>query len=100
MSYELEAIEAERLDADIETANLVAEGVRIGRLHQRGICTHGWRQGFPSIGNKRGQWPDREQIEERRKRGQFPDRPTNYDTPPEGYVLCLDCGQHVPRFGA
>lgn len=33
-------------DADIEQAELEAEGNRIAALRARGICTHGWTQGY------------------------------------------------------
>jgi len=91
MSYDQGALDAERLDADIETANAIAEGCRIARLHKRGICTHGWRKGWAADPKCNA----REHIDQMRARGAFPDRPTNYDRPAEGFQLCLDCGQHV-----
>ena len=41
-----EAIYYERLDADIEMAQMEAEGRRISALHKRGICTHGAGLGY------------------------------------------------------
>jgi hypothetical protein len=43
---EMEAIEAERLDADIEQAQMTAVGNAIYRAEQRGICTHGSVTGY------------------------------------------------------
>ena len=41
-----EAIYYERLDMDIEMAELEAESRRISALHRRGICTHGAGLGY------------------------------------------------------
>jgi hypothetical protein len=86
-----EALEAERLDADIEMAALAEAGREASRLRRKGICPHHWLQGMPSS----GLWPSKERLQESRKRGCFPDRPTNFEQPPKGHKLCLDCGQHV-----
>lgn len=42
-------------DADIEMAEMYAEGARIAVLHRKGICTHGWVQGSPGNNLPTGQ---------------------------------------------
>jgi hypothetical protein len=44
--YEAEAIEAERMDADIEQARMEAIGARFAAAEAAGVCTHGRAVGY------------------------------------------------------
>ena len=77
-------------DADIEQREFEDAANADAALHAQGICTHGWTQGVPARG-----WPTWQSIALDRLRGAFPERATEYDRPPEGMVLCLDCGEYV-----
>jgi hypothetical protein len=56
-------------DADLEMAELTAIGNRSARLRAKGICTHGWTQGYT---------------------------PTHRQDLKPGEVQCLDCERIFP----
>jgi hypothetical protein len=90
--YEMEAIEAERLDADLLQAQYEAEGRAYAREMARGNCQHSWQLGRGTGGY------DAAALQEMRQRGAFPDRPSAITAQADlksGEALCLDCGTVV-----
>jgi hypothetical protein len=94
-----DAIHYERLDADLEMANLYAQAAHTRALNKRGICTHGSRLGrrvpaFYDADDIAGMLRSREEGGQSKfgNRGGF-DGPQ--DTIPHGKDLCTDCGELV-----
>jgi hypothetical protein len=73
-------------DADLEMAELEAEGNRIAALRARGVCTHGWTQGARGAND-----PTLRGTPER----MAPDAPPLEQRVTDGYVRCLHCGVHI-----
>jgi hypothetical protein len=77
-------------DADIEMAEMEAEGRRIAALHRRGVCTHG-----AGLGHKSPSIYDAAAIAGMLERGRFGNRggfAGEQSDIGEGRVLCTDCG--------
>ena len=93
--YELEAIEAERFDADLEMAQFAAQARESANRRRRGICDHNSRLGGGV------DYYSADDIAGMLARGHFPNR-GGFDGAqtdiPAGKDLCTDCGELVAEW--